>query len=143
MNRLIKKGECLEWEGSVDGCNYGTLSFYGELFKTHRLSYMFHFGEIPKGFYICHHCDNPRCCNPEHLFLGTSKDNSDDKYKKHRENIIKGEEHPNAKLNREKVVEIRKMFISGLYTKKSLSQIFGVYPKAISDILKNRTWKHV
>lgn len=77
--KQIKGVGCWGWSGAVDGGGYGALSNRnGSKYspeKAHRLSYEKYFGEIPKGLFVCHKCDNPICSNPEHLFLGTQKDN--------------------------------------------------------------------
>lgn len=97
--KRIKKGDieddCWEWIGKKTR-GYGQLRFKGKLIYAHRLSYIFHKGEIPKddNFYgtliICHTCDNPPCVNPAHLFLGTFQDNSIDRNKKGRAYSTKG-----------------------------------------------------
>ena len=92
--RLLKNtkwnGNCLEWtskqiiksRGLEKG--YGAIRYKGKMMLTHRASWLIHKGEIPEGLMVLHHCDNPLCINPSHLFLGTAKDNSDDKIKKGR-----------------------------------------------------------
>jgi hypothetical protein len=73
--------ECWEWQASVDTHGYGY--FYSDKrIKAHRYSWELHFGAIPEGLYVCHHCDNPPCINPKHLFVGTAQDNLDDANKK-------------------------------------------------------------
>ena len=87
--QVISNG-CWGWKGNTDGKGYGTLSnrkgsgFSPE--KAHRVSYEKKYGEIPIGMFVCHKCDNPICTNPDHLFLGTPKDNSQDCSKKGRLN---------------------------------------------------------
>jgi hypothetical protein len=79
------KGEndCWLWQGSHNGNGYGELSQYAlnhtiKPMRAHRLSWEIHNGDIPDGMCVCHHCDTPRCVNPNHLFLGTHKDNMHD-----------------------------------------------------------------
>lgn len=81
--RISERG-CIEWTGSVAGYGYGVLSFYKRNYYVHRLAYRLFIGKIPNHLMVCHRCDNPRCFNPEHLFLGTAKDNVQDMIKKGR-----------------------------------------------------------
>lgn len=75
---------CWEWTGTKDKDGYGKLSIGGrkvnggKIYTAHRLSWMLNYGVIPNGLWVLHRCDNPCCCNPKHLFLGTVKDNVDD-----------------------------------------------------------------
>lgn len=89
----IKREGCWGWSGGDDGFGYGTLSSRDKKNsdspeKAHRISYEKAFGPIPDGMQVCHRCDNPPCTNPDHLFLGTAKDNADDCSRKGRNNPI-------------------------------------------------------
>lgn len=82
---------CWEWTRSLDKFGYGVLYLNSKAYKAHRISYEVHFGVFSNELLICHKCDNPKCVNPEHLFLGTQKDNMIDMAKKGRHPLsIKG-----------------------------------------------------
>jgi hypothetical protein len=76
--------DCWSWRGAKDGMGYGTLGGDNTETPAHRVSWMIHFGEIPKGMCVLHRCDNPSCVNPNHLFLGTRLDNARDRDAKER-----------------------------------------------------------
>lgn len=78
--------KCWLWRGATDTKGYGCLGYTGTTTRANRLAWLCFFGEIPSGLLVCHHCDNPRCCNPFHLFLGTVSDNAKDSVAKGRWN---------------------------------------------------------
>lgn len=83
-NVKILPNGCWEWQGACRADGYGTIMHHGRTWRLHRIIYLARYGHIPKGKFICHHCDNPRCCNPAHLFPGTARDNNlDSKTKGH------------------------------------------------------------
>ena len=75
---------CLEWLGPLDRDGYGVRRYANRKWRTHRLAYYLKHGKIPQSMCVCHHCDNPRCCEPNHLFLGTHADNVADRHRKGR-----------------------------------------------------------
>lgn len=110
---------------------------------AHKVSWLLVHKEIDDGIKVLHKCDNPACVRPDHLFLGTQKDNVDDMRRKGRANKAKGSEHPNAILTEKQVMEIRRKYVR--YQKgsaASLAEEFGVTAGTITDAAR-RSWAHV
>lgn len=144
-SKYIKESGCIEWTGATsDG--YGSICVRKKNGKkgtigTHRLSYQAYFGDIPQGMCVCHKCDNRKCVNPEHLFLGTHLDNAKDREVKGRGNHQIGEKCT-AKLKEKQVVLIRKLYKHGIL-QKDIANRFGINPSTISYIITRKTWKHI
>jgi len=134
-------GDCWEWRGSTRGHGYGALRVNGRTTSAHRFSYELAYGPIPDGLFVCHHCDNPPCVNPAHLFIGTCKDNTRDMLSKGRGNRPKGVRISRAKLTEDDVRYIRRM--RGEIGQKELAERFGVSQGNISSIQLKRIWEHV
>lgn len=125
---------CWLWEGYYSA-GYGQIAINKKYEGAHRVSYLIHKGDIPTGEFVCHNCDNPACVNPEHLFLGTHRDNMRDRARKGRSNMPKGVAHWNAKLSEAAVVDIRTKRLSPA----GFAALYGISPKTVSDIvLKKR-----
>lgn len=152
--KVHKRGpdECWEWKTRSGRRDYGCFSINGKPQRAHRVSWIMHFGEIPEGLFVCHSCDNPPCINPRHLWLGTAQDNVVDMVRKGRGyspisqgvkiRKAKGEAHGSAKLNNEKVLEIRRRLNAGERDER-LGLEFGVGRTAIRYIRTGRRWNHI
>lgn len=138
---------CWEWTAGKFQRGYGAIPLLNKTFKAHRISYCFHHGEVPNDLFVCHHCDNPSCVRPSHLFLGDINANGFDMSIKGRAtrtgptNPVKGERHHKAKLNSEKVKAIREEYSLGGTSHKKLGLKYGVRDTSIRMILIGKHWK--
>jgi hypothetical protein len=140
---VIRNENCWGWNGKLHKGGYAVMIF-GEEHKqigAHRVSYMIHKGEIPIKTLVCHTCDNRSCTNPEHLFLGTHKDNTQDMIKKGRENRLKGSKNKSSRLSEKDVENIRKM-LDAKVKLTLIAELYKVHISTISDIKLKKTWKH-
>jgi len=128
---------CWEWKAKHQ--RYGNIRVDGKITRAHRFSYSFFKGEIPKEINVCHKCDNPYCVNPDHLFLGTQKDNHNDMVAKGRRASFVGEKNGNSKLNEKDVKEI--VISNDSYRK--LAKQYGVTHMTIYQIKKRRSWNEL
>ena len=122
--------DCWEWQASEVG-GYGQFWIDPKLWQAHRVAWILTFGPIPTGLHCCHKCDNPGCCNPYHLFLGTRKDNMVDAAQKG---------HKANKLTEDEVLEIRESYNAGRATQQGLADEFGVSQMTISQIIRRKRW---
>lgn len=144
--KLVEKRgacDCWLWKGSKHKEGYGRWRFAGKFISAHRYSFILHYGEIPSSVLVCHTCDNPPCCNPDHLFLGTKKDNADDRDRKGRNINRLGDEHGNSKLTAHSVRIIRSSYRPFIVTSKMLARRFGVSQACIKFVLARRNWRHI
>ena len=142
--RVDKLGpdECWEWQGKRDAKNgYGGLHWMGKTMRAHRVALSLVDGDWDNRLLVCHSCDNPRCCNPAHLWRGTNKDNMLDKKTKNRSGhgAARGEKSGTAKLTAEQVTEIRNSPLSG----SQLSRRYGVARNYIFAIKSRISWRHI
>ncbi len=140
---IKSEDECWEWLGCKDKNGYGQFRVNNKTYKSHRISWILENGDIPENYCICHSCDNPLCCNPNHLFLGTHKDNIADRDKKGRQAIRNGIKNGNHKKIDQEILEIRQKYLTGLYTQKDLAEEYGVSQTQISFIVNKKQWKHI
>ncbi len=170
-SRVDKTDKCWVWTGKPDKDGYGHLRVGEKKVGVHRFSYMLHHGDIPEGLFVCHQCDNPSCCNPAHLFLGTALDNNRDRTSKGRSATgdsnasrkypgirkfgsdhwwAKGKEYHHqgakngrAKLTESDVVAIRELWSGGGYSKRELGRQFNVTDALVGKIVRRKLWNHI
>ncbi len=148
-----KDGDCWEWAGFVNskrprGKEYGTVVFDKVKWRTHRYAYFSHYKVHPGEMLVCHTCDNPPCCNPAHLFLGTTQTNALDKFAKGRgyrqtaEFCVRGEAQGSAKLTADIVRTMRNRYQNG-ESVAALAREYGVADVTADRAIHRRNWKHV
>ncbi len=146
MERAVRQPSgCLEWPGKVTTSGYGGVQQDGRQHYVHRFVWEELHGPIDEGMFICHHCDNPICCDPDHLFLGTPGDNHRDAQQKGRlvyPPRLVGEEHHQAKLTDDQVYEIRRRSAFG-ETAKSIHSSYPVSYSMIKNIVAWKNWTHL
>src|SRR3990172_29465 len=141
-SQIDQTGSCWLWIGPINSGNgYGRFSFEMREVYAHRVSYELHYGPIPTGRQVCHHCDNHLCVHPDHLFLGTQRENNLDRDFKDR--VRHGENHASAKLTEADVIAIREAYAANQTTYRALAQQYNVSHGTISGIIGRRTWKRV
>ena len=148
--------ECWEWQANTS-LGYGKFGIGRKRFRSHRVAWRIANGPIPLGLCVLHRCDNRRCCNPNHLFLGTLTDNNHDRdrkgracrpcgdenpARKHPERLLRGEQCPWAKLTKQKVRNVRRRYAQG-ESQAALAREMGVGATAIKRIVLRKTWSHV
>lgn len=147
--RLVPEKDCLVWVGTRYRSGHGSVGFLNRLYRTHRVAWVLAYGTIPGGVMVCHRCDNPPCCKPEHLFLGSALDNARDAKTKGRmvvglrnPNRPRGEASGRAKLTTEQIRAIRAEKTAGA-SLGELSGKYGVSKANLSSIVRRQTWGHI
>ncbi len=149
-NVVVYRDGCWGWASYTNGLGYGVIHVRRRLenfrknIYAHRLSWEIHFGPVPDDLFVLHRCDNPACCRPDHLFLGTNTDNMKDCVAKGRDNraakALPGEKNPQAKLTEADVLAIR---CKPRVSRFTLAKMFGVTESCIAAIRGGKGWKHV
>lgn len=139
---IKNENACWGWKGPLYPNGYAQAVFMQRALNASRASWFIHHGLIKNNEWVLHKCDNPPCTNPDHLFLGTCKDNVQDMIRKGRKVVRKGSKVHFARINEEKAKEIKQL-LKDKFTLKYISEKFGIHISAVSAIKNNRTWKHV
>lgn len=133
---------CWPWLGAKDQHGYGNFKVGRQVTKAHRVAFALHSGVWPDALMVCHSCDNPQCCNPDHLWTGTNQDNQIDcvtKGRKPRPTHCDGESNPHAKLNKDQAMQIIDYIASG-FNNKRIAEKFGVTHSMVSRIRLGLSW---
>jgi hypothetical protein len=139
---------CWNWIAALDDKHYGAFMMPGNRkHRSHRVAWEMTHGPIPEGLCVLHNCpdgDNPRCCNPGHLWLGTQLQNIEDMKNKGRGRgkVMHGEANPAHKLTPALVEEIRQRYAEGGIGKRKLAREYGVGKSTVVRILRGETWNH-
>lgn len=136
---------CLNWLGAHLPFGHGQICILRNCLVTSRVAWMIEHGPIPKGLCVCHKCDNGRCCNPQHLFLGTHSDNMKDCAAKGR-NFCPGKDRFGERNNKSKLTDAKVrdiLFLSKCHSNAELARRFGVTRQNIRFIKNRVTWKHI
>lgn len=134
----VTESGCIEFTGWLNPKGYGRIRCRGKKTQTHRAVYEEFVGPIPAGLLVCHTCDNPPCCNPEHLFLGSHSENQLDAVSKGRQGMMHGEAHPSSKLTMEIARQIRQC--RGVELGRTVADRFGVGTTTVFDIWSGKRW---
>jgi hypothetical protein len=138
---------CWPWTGGTVGNGYGVMASAHRATTAHRVAYALHVGPIPAGLWVLHRCDNPRCVNPAHLFVGTPHENVVDMLRKGRGRAgtrtpLRGEANPSSKLTAAQVLEIRAQHGQGA-SYPVLAARFGCSYSTVEKVCARRLWAHL
>ena len=133
--------ECWPWLRLLNKWGYGRYRMGKFQAMAHRVAYQLQTGKNIDGFVAMHTCDNPSCCNPNHLVIGTHADNQADKFKKNRQ--AKGEKNGQSLLKNEQVIEARNKYIPRIVTYKMLANEYGVTKDTMRKAIQKINWRHL
>lgn len=147
---MAGKHKKITWEVDKNGCwnctshtldkdGYPRYKINGKCTRIHRIMYEKYNSEIPEGLWVLHKCDNPTCINPEHLYVGTAQDNTNDMVQRNRNVTCPGEKHGNSKLTEEQVIKI----INSSLNSTELSKEYGIPRRYVGAIQRGEKWEYL
>lgn len=143
-SRFEKTETCWNWTAALSKAGYGQIGYKKVVYYAHRIMWEIVNQEIiPAGMNILHSCDNPRCVNPDHLRLGTHKENMQDMHNRGRAYKAFGEQSGAAKLTEKEVIEIRELYKTGEYSTRTLGKRYNVSHRNIVDVVNRKIWSHI
>jgi len=137
--KVDKSSFCWLWTANKSKAGYGKVKTGGKTVSAHRMSWLLSNGPIPKNRWVLHHCDVRACVNPNHLYLGTAKQNTKDSCD--RGHMYRGEKHHNAKLTSFEALQIRS--IPSWVSPKVIGKVFNISKTQAYDIRLGKSWKHL
>lgn len=147
-SKVQKGSDCWLWQSTKNSQGYGRFAisvgpYRQQWLSAHRLAWEWTRGSIPDGMNVCHHCDNPSCVNPAHLFLGTDKDNAADRDRKGRRRPPIGDSNGRAKLTECDVREMRELWDRSSMTMRELAERYRVARQTVRAAINGETWRHI
>lgn len=153
--RVCGSEDCWPWTSTTFSFGHGCFYFKYKLFKASRIAYYITYGIDPGNFMVLHNCDNPACCNPKHLSLGTTQDNTRDRTtrgrsaigdkngsRKHPEKLARGERSGMSKLTEYTIKDIKQQHSLGK-SGAELAREFGINKSTACRIIKGKSWAHM
>lgn len=150
---MTNPNDCKEYDGPINNLGYGVASRNGKGIGAHRKAWIEANGEIPNGLWVLHKCDNKRCVNVRHLYLGTHSDNTRDAVtrgrmatgnrhgtKTHPERILHGSRKPNAHYTKEQILEMRRLYQPRKWTLTELAKQFGGSISSVSRAIRGESY---
>ncbi len=135
---VLEDSKCWPWRAGKNKDGYGMFLWNGRSERAHRIAFFFRHKKFP--LHGLHTCDNPRCCNPSHIYSGTHIDNMRDMTERARHWVYRGEKHYAAKLNERKVAEIKSRYAAGGESMAGLASYYGVSFSAVQRVLGGKSW---
>jgi predicted XRE-type DNA-binding protein len=147
FNEHVQKGspnECWNWTGTKHKAGYGVVHKDGKTNHrvwAHHIAWMLHYRKsIPENKIVLHKCDNPSCCNPRHLYVGTPADNARDRDLRGRFTVLRGEQNGNAILTKRTVLKIRKLLRESNMSQCAIAEEFNIACSTMSAIKQGKLW---
>lgn len=138
---VVERRRCWIWRGASDGLGYGQFRMNGKTIRAPRVAFFLRNGHWPNN--ALHRCDNPPCCNPDHIWDGTRFDNMRDMVRKGRNGNAIGEQHGRSVLTELKVIGIRQDYKSGLCSMVELSRKYKCSQSTIQRVVARTNWRHI